>query len=411
MKQNTSRILWIGSASTIIVLFIATGIAWALSRPTPDPFAGNAIENPPFTPLTYSIQTFLWWDEGNASSQAGMVNRVLNFTHIKQTFPWRELEPRQDEWDFTQSDRIVSLAEQWDLGLIVRLGQSPDWASGVDSSQLDEKHDAPAQNPEDFADYCGTIAERYSGRVVAYQIGNEPNLRREWGEQAPDPLGYVEQLAICSEAIRAVDSEVILISAGLSPTGGPMSIAMPDDQYLDAMYQANFQQYVDVVGVHAPGFAPPSYGPDDAVRDGGSRWASFRRIEDLRKIMLRYDDANRQMAILEFGYTTDTNNPDYAWFAVSEEQQAQYIRDAYEYAAENWRPWIGLMNLIYMPNPEWTAEDEEWWWSIMLPDGQPRPAFFTLAQMDRYCGDAVLSGWNETFASEEDWLERRDTCP
>jgi len=405
MKRAT--ILFI--ISGLIIIALIAGAIFALMPPA-DPFEADAVTDQPFTSLSYSIQTFLWWDEGNASSQAGMVNRVLNFAYIKQTFPWRELEPRQDEWDFTQSDRIVDLAEASELGLIVRLGQSPDWASGFESTGNDESHDAPPQNLEDWADYCGTIAERYAGRIVAYQIWNEPNLQREWGGQAPDPVAFVELLATCSEAIRAVDSEVILISAGLSPTGGPMPVAMPDDQYLDAMYRENFQQYVDVVGVHAPGFAPPEYGPDDAEGNGEARWASFRRIEDLRKIMLRYDDAARQMAILEFGYTTDTRDPVYSWFGVSEELQAQYIVEAYEYAAENWYPWVGLMNLIYLPDPEWTQDDEEWWWAIVTPEGYVRPAFFSISQMDRYCGGEIIAGWNDQFANEEDWLEQRDTC-
>lgn len=376
-----------------------------------DPFAADAVVDPPFTSLSYGIHTFLWWDEGSAGSQAAMVNRILNFTYIKQTFPWREMEPRPDEWDFTQSDRIVALAEEMELQLIVRLGQVPAWATEYEMLVEDgDSHDAPPTDLQSWGAYCGTVAERYAGRVAAYQIWNEPNLSREWGQREPNAAEYVQILAICSEAIRAVDSEAILISAGLSPTGGPMPIAMPDDIYFDAMYQAGFQEYVDVVGVHAPGFAPPAYGPDDAVDDGQPRWASFRRIEDLRKIMIQQGDAARQMAILEFGYTTDTNNPDYSWFAVNEEEQAQHIIDAYVYAAEHWRPWVGLMNLIYMPNPEWTAADEEWWWAIATPDGRLRPAFFALAEMDRYCGEQIVLGWQEGV-SEEEYLEQRDTCP
>ncbi|MGJ3240201.1 MAG: cellulase family glycosylhydrolase [Anaerolineae bacterium] len=409
MFSKFNRLMSIVALLVLGVALVSVGV-FLFARWQADPFAGDAINDPPFTPLSYSIQTFLWWDEGNASSQAGMVNRVLNFSYIKQTFPWRELEPRPDEWDFTQSDRIVALAEQWALQLVVRLGQSPDWASGL-SSIDDDAHDAPPLELDDWAAYCATIAERYQGRIVAYQIWNEPNLQREWGEQAPDPTAYVDLLARCSDAIREADPQAIVISAGLSPTGGPMPIAMPDDQYLDAMYQADFQQYVDVVGVHAPGFAPPSYGPDDAEADNDPRWASFRRVEDLRKIMIRHDDAGRQMAILEFGYTTDTSNPDYSWFAVSEDLQAQYIVEAYQYASENWRPWIGLMNLIYLPDSQWTAEDEEWWWAIITPDGRARPAFFALAEMTRYCGERTVSGWTDAYVSEEDWLERRDTCP
>ena len=50
--------------------------------------------------------------------------------------------------------------------------------------------------------FCAAVAERYQGRVSAYQIWNEPNLSREWGDQIPDAARYVELLAVCSGAIR-----------------------------------------------------------------------------------------------------------------------------------------------------------------------------------------------------------------
>ena len=114
-------------ALVAIIVIMAIGLFIFATQQEADPFEADAIIDPPFSSLSYSIQTFLWWDEGSASTQAAMVNRTLNFTYIKQTFPWREIEPRPDEWDFTQSDRIVALANSEDinLGLIVRLGFSP----------------------------------------------------------------------------------------------------------------------------------------------------------------------------------------------------------------------------------------------------------------------------------------------
>ena len=108
--------------------------------------------------------------------------------------------------------------------------------------------------------------------------------------------------------------------------------------------------------------------------------------------MLMYGDAARQMADMEFGYTTDTRNSDYAWYAVSEAEQADMLLRAYEYAIAHWRPWIGLMTLIYMPDPKWRPEDEEYWWSITKPEipGDHRPAFFALANMRKVCGDYII---------------------
>ena len=392
----------------VVGLIAITSIAVYALRPV-DPFAADAVTDPPFTSLTYSIQVFHWWDSGHVGLELDWAQRVLNIPYIKQTFAWRDLQPAPDTWDFTQSDRLLAEIERRDLRLIARLGQVPQWATTHAINDADG-HDAPPTELEQWVTYCATIAERYQGRIVAYQIWNEPNLAREWGQQRPDPSAYVDLLGACSQAIRQADPAAIIISAGLAPTGNNDAQAMRDDLYLDAMYQQNFQIYVDAVGVHAPGwFAPPTYGPDDAQADGYGRWASFRRVEDLRKIMVQHGDAARQMAILEFGWTTDSVNEAYAWFAVTEEQQAQYIVEAYEYAYENWYPWVGLMSLIYFPKPVWTAQDEEYWWAITTPAGDLRPAFFALAQMDRYCGDRIISGWKAEW-TEEEYDERRIPC-
>ena len=379
-----------GLIGLVVTFLLVYGLWWNFFRET-DPFHANAITDPPFASLTYGIHTFLWWDGGETGLHLDWV-RLMSYSHVKQTFAWRDLEPEQDVWDWEQADRILDEVQRRDLKLIARLGQVPDWAQpeSYQNTERDDSHDVPAEDMADWRDYCFTVAERYKGRIVAYQIWNEPNLSREWGNQRPDPAGYVDLLRVCSEAIREADLSAILISAGLAPTGTYGDLALPDDVYLDGMYRHGFQQYIDVVGVHATGYAPPEYGPDDAERDGKGRWFTFRRIEDLRKIMISYEDSARQMAIMEFGYTTDTVNPDYAWYGVTEDEQADMLKRAYEYAIDHWRPWVGLMTLIYMPSPGWVPEDEEYWWAITTPDQGHRPAFFTLANMKKVCDDFVI---------------------
>ncbi|MEM6530369.1 MAG: hypothetical protein AAF653_18865, partial [Chloroflexota bacterium] len=243
-----------------------------------------------------------------------------------------------------------------------------------------------------FGEYCGALAERYRGRIAAYQVWNEPNLSREWGGTEPNAAAYVELLAVCSDAIRAADPEAVIISAGLSPTGTHSEVAHRDDLFLQAMYDARFQQYVDAVGVHAPGFSAVGYGPDEAERDGNGRWATFRRVEDMRRIMVRNHDAQRQMAILEMGWTTadPETHPDYARFAVDEVTQAQRLVEAHEFAAHNWRPWIGLVTTIYLADPAWTEEDEELYFAVTRPSMGKRHAFGALQNMTKYCGDRII---------------------
>jgi hypothetical protein len=315
------------------------------------------------------------------------------FSHVKQIFAWEDMEPRPGEWNFTRADEIVDQVESLGLELVVRLSDAPDWAHPSNDGHKDEDFiDAPPDNLDQWANYCGMVASRYRGRIDAYQIWNEPNLAREWGNQEPDAAVYVEMLGACSQAIREADPDAILISAGLSPTGNHDAIAHRDDLYLQAMYDLDFQQHIDVVGMHAPGYTPPTYGPDDAERDGKGRWATFRRIEDLRKIMITNGDAARQVAILEFGWTLDPGiHPDYAWFAVPDEAtQAQYLVEAYEYAAAHWRPWVGLMSVIYISDPSWTPQDEEYWWGITTSEGYVRQSYMDLANMAKYCGERMI---------------------
>ena len=92
----------------------------------------------------------------------------------------------------------------------------------------------------------------------------------------------------------------------------------------------------------APGFkARPRLDPAEVAANpslDGHRVFCFRRVEDLRAIMVKYGDSDKQIALLEFGWTSDPR-PDspYDWHAVSEETKADYLVRAYQYAAETGR--------------------------------------------------------------------------
>lgn len=369
------------------IILAAAALLISVPRSSTDPLLGFMVTNPPFTSLTYGIQAFVWWDHGFAGRDLDWVQRMV-FSHVKQTFAWEDVQPERGVFDFTQSDRILDELERRNLRLVARLSDAPDWAHPEIDGE--EYVDAPPTDFADFAAYCGAVAGRYRGRISAYQIWNEPNLSREWGNQPPNAAGYVGLLAACSNAIRAADPAAILISAGLSPTGNYDLTATPDDVYLQQMYDAGFQRYIDVVGMHAPGYSAPQVSPDEAQADGSQRFFTFRRVEDLRRVMIRNGDAARQAALLEVGYTLNEIDPRYSWFAVNEAQQGQYLMQAYQYAADHWRNWVGLMSAIYIANPDWTQDDEEWWFAITTPSGYTRFAYILMSNMAKYCGNRLI---------------------
>ena len=88
--------------------------------------------------------------------------------------------------------------------------------------------------------------------------------------------------------------------------------------------------------------------------------------------MVKNGDANKQVVILEFGWTTDDRpDSDYYWHGagagIDQAKQGCYLVRALKYAKENWQPWIGLMSMIYLPDVKWTKNDEQYYWSIVGP--------------------------------------------
>ena len=331
----------------------------------------------------YGVHAFLWWKPDTALRDLNLINE-MGFTWVKQKFPWRDIEGiEKGQFDWYRTDYIVDEVEKAGLKLVVRLDRQPFWSEPLDNQWQDN---GPPGDPADFGDFCGAVAARYRGRIGAYQVWNEPNLNREWGMQPPDPAAYTELLKACYTAIKTADPEAIVISAGLAPTGTNSLEAMPDDKFLQGMYDAGAADYFDVLGVNAPGYkAPPELDPADALdkKYGGGRWFAFRHVEDIRALMVANGDGHKQVAILEMGWTLDEVNAEYAWHAVDEATQAKYLVGAYQYAAEHWQPWMGLMVTIYIADWEWSPDDEQWWWAIVLPDGTPRAAYEALKEMEK----------------------------
>ena len=342
----------------------------------------------------FGAQAFLWWKQEVADRDLGLMEDG-GFNWVKQTFAWETIEGAgKGQFNWARADWVVNHACTHNLRLLARLSTDPDLASFWAG--------APPANIDNFADYAFAVASRYNcqpgsmGCIHAFQVWNEPNLAREWGNQRPNPAQYATMLQKTYAAIKRGNPNAIVISAGMAPTGSNDNNAMPDDVFYEQLYQAmgSSNGYFDMLGVHGAGFAaPPELDPAEAASNqqyGGYRFFAFRHVEDIRAIMVRYGDEAKRVVLLEFGWTFDPVNPAYKWHGadagIDQVVQADYLKRAYVYAAANWQPWIGLMSLLTMPNIDWledgNPEDEEqYWWAIMdtgYPDLKFRAAYIVL---------------------------------
>jgi polysaccharide biosynthesis protein PslG len=340
----------------------------------------------------YGMNVFIWGEANTTQRDLGKL-RELNFGWQKTLFQWREIEGAgKGVFDWREADRVVSASTGAGIKVLARIDFPPAWACrGWDG----RGNECAPDRFEDYADFIRAFTTRYGtgspiGRVHAIEVWNEPNLAREWGnkpisqQQAGD---YVRLLQLAYQAAKSVDPQMTIVTAGLTPTGTQNDDARPDDQYLQWMYDAGATQWFDVLGAHGAGYkAPPTMSPDDVAADpsyGGHASFSFRRVEQLRDVMVRNGDDAKQVWLLEFGWTSDEVHPAYAWHRVTEQQKAEYVVGAFKWAREKWSPWIGVMNLWNLSAPGWTQNNEEYWWSISNPDGSPRPAYNALLDARR----------------------------
>jgi len=335
----------------------------------------------------YGMNVFVW---GNTKTTDRDLKKLSDagFGWQKTLFQWRFIEPQQKgQYDWEEADRIVKSSKAAGVKILARLDQQPAWARADHTAK-----NAPPDNMQDYADFISAFVTRYSstspiGRVDAIQIWNEQNLNNEWGG-APineqQAQSYVSMLKAAYTAAKAADPTVTVVTGGVAQTGTDNDDARPDDTYVRWMYEAGARPYFDVLGAHGHGYkAPPTVSPDEAESNptyGGHRFFVFRRVEDMRQIMVDNGDSDKQIWLLEFGWTSDTVHQAYAWHRVSEEEKGDNLVGAYQWAAQHWGPWIGVMCLWTMPDPSWAPDDEKYWWAILNPDGSARPAYERLLQ-------------------------------
>lgn len=316
------------------------------------------------------------------------------FGWVRQQVHWKDHQSADRTVAWGELDAIVAAAEAAGVRLLLSVTHAPDWATGLPGvSGLPTREHIP-----DYAAFVGALAQRYAGRVQAYEIWNEINLAPENAVQpVPAPAYYVEMLHASAAAIKAADSQALIVSTPLAPTewAGDPAFAVGDLPYSRALFaDARFWAAIDAVGVHVFGCAnppdalwPERPGPGPGWSD--SREFYFRRVEDIRRLMVESGHGNRPIWITEFGWATANNTPGHEFGnQVSAEQQARYIVEAIEMGRTQYAPWIGAMfvwnlNFAVAWHSAGNPQHQMAAYGILNPDWSPRPAYLALQRLPK----------------------------
>lgn len=154
---------------------------------------------------------------------------------------WIDLEPNKGQWRFEKLDDYVSLAQQHRTEILLTLGITPPWAVAVPRFYTNERPRSatPPRDLGDWRTYVATVVQRYKGRIRAYEIWNEPNLRDFWAGTVDDMLSLTEE---ASQIIHSVDPRALVVS--------PSATAAYGIPWLTEFLKKGGGQYVDVIGFH-----------------------------------------------------------------------------------------------------------------------------------------------------------------
>jgi hypothetical protein len=239
-----------------------------------------------------------------------------------------------NEWLLAEYDYAVAQAHAAGLQVLMPIADGvPYWASADPAKRAGpggpswELTYRPAR-AADYGDAVELVVEHFSALGVhAFQLWNEPNHPRFW-PSGPSASDYLPLLRAGYQAAKRADPGATVLLGGLSKS---------DFYYLEDLYRLGGGAYFDAVAVQ-----PYTFGVDPtAAWYGVHAWEDPRRvsinafpaIREIRSSMVAFGDADKDVWLTEFGYSTTRQDG-----GVSAARQAAFLRKAYRYVER--LPWV-----------------------------------------------------------------------
>jgi hypothetical protein len=330
-------------------------------RPTSAP-AAPAAPSSNFTGVNnfgYGIQTD--WTNKPRDDQLNKV-RDLGFTWVKIQVRWCDISGGPNQADLSQIEDYAARANARGIKVMTSIVCAPAWSRadrGAGGS-------GPPDNMQEAANFMGGLAGHFCptgtarGKVHAIEVWNEQNLDHEWHGKPLSADLYMDMLKRAYTKIKETCKDIIVVSGAPTPTGAPPPIAIPDQDFMEQLYQRGLKNYSDAIGAHPSGYNVPALcniTQASCNRPGVSfsapftsrhpSWSFLSTLTGYRATMLRHGDGAKQIWATEFGWPTHTggkcgsgdchpagadNNPDFA---------AEQYEQAYKWAKQN--NWMGVM--------------------------------------------------------------------
>ncbi|MBX3064956.1 MAG: beta-galactosidase [Anaerolineae bacterium] len=338
------------------------------------------------------------------------VTNYLRLNWVTMEVVWRDMERVKGQIDFTALDVAIKALDAANIYVLLRISKAPDWARDAGAKIMPFTHDGPPTNAQELTKFISALLHRYPQQIDAIQIWESVNLETNWSTnpQRLDPRRYVDLLRAAFTEIKAIDPNIIVISAALAPTGGTRPDQAQDDfVFMDKLIAAGMLQYADCVGASHYGLNVPSDALDwrnipERTPPAKFRgpWVNPHHSWSFRSTLQGYADrlyqagSDLKLCVTKFGWPamedlsgTPRLGFDFAYDNTLQDQ-ANFTDDAID-----WMQQSGLVRLAFLWNLNYGAQvgwrlspddaaSDAVLWSILGPNFSRRPVAERIAAHD-----------------------------
>ena len=232
-----------------------------------------AVEARPRTQLGVAVPAVHLTDVTAAVRDARLDHVVrVGATWLRTDAYWSSLQTGASTYSWAGLDAVVDAARARKLRVVLVAHTTPAWARP--SGQGATYGPTTATEQDRYAEFCGTLAARYTGRVQAIEVWNEPNLVAFWSP-APSAASYATLLKKATAAIRASAAAMTVVAGGTGGASGASDVD-PLAWYTSLCDAVKIASVCDVAAVHP-------YTNNDGNASGGMAQASeIRALLDSR---------------------------------------------------------------------------------------------------------------------------------
>ncbi len=312
------------------------------------------------------VQFHATWSDYSDSQRAAVLDKMAaaGVKWVRIDVGWRALEEAgpgamstTSKWYVDLFSRSVDMANARGIKVLATILDTPKWANGGASKNV------PPTNVADYARMARWMAERFRGRVAAWEVWNEPNLEGFWAGR--DPVRYAALVRAAYPAFKGGDPSAAVVIGAVSQN---------DDAWLSRMYDAGVVGYYDVLSTH------PYQGPSDGIPElpdtGG--YYIMNHIRAVYLMMVARGEGEKPIWATEFGWSSHPNTgTEPPWKrGVTEDQQADYlVRSLAQFSSQH--PYVKNV-FWYNDRNKATGDPQEDNYGILRRDLTDKPVYRAL---------------------------------